>query len=118
MKKWADYLDEYGYNPGMQLCTDDFAGQSSHNCNLSLKAILGIAAYSFLSGDKSYMQKAAEYAKRWEKEAKAPHGATRLSFDNPNSWSLKYNIIWDSILEFNLFSDKLKKSEVELYSKK
>lgn len=118
MKKWADYLVKYGYDPGMQLCTDDFAGQSSHNCNLSLKAILGIAAYSILSGDDTYMRKAAEYARTWEKDAKALHGATRLSFDKPDSWSLKYNVVWDNILGFKLFSEDMKKAEVKLYKEK
>lgn len=118
MKAWSDYLVEYGYDPGMQLCTDDFAGKSSHNCNLSLKAILGIAAYSYLSGDPAYMKKASEYAKKWEKEAAAPHGATRLSFDNADGWSIKYNMVWDSILGFNIFSSDVKKAEISLYKSK
>ena len=85
MKRWAEYLVKYGYDPGMQLCTDDFAGKSNHNCNLSLKAILGIAAYSSLSGDEEYMKKAKDYAEKWEEDAKAQHGGTRLSFDNPKA---------------------------------
>ena len=118
MKAWADYLVKYGYDPGMQLCTDDFAGQSSHNCNLSLKAILGIASYSYLSGDNTYMKKAEEYARKWEKEAKAQHGATRLSFDKADSWSIKYNMVWDSLLGFHIFSDDVKKAEIKLYKSK
>lgn len=115
LKKWADYLIKYGYDPGEQLCTDDFAGHLNHNCNLSLKAILGIASYAMLSGDKSYMEIAKEYASKWEVDAKADHGATRLTFDIADGWSLKYNIVWDSLLEFNLFSEELKKKETEFY---
>ncbi len=117
MKKWADYLVENGYNPENQLCTDDFAGHFPHNCNLSVKAIMGIASYSLLSGDESYMKIAKEYAKKWEEDAKND-SATRLTFDQPDTWSLKYNMVWDNLLGFNLFSEDVKKREVELYKTK
>ena len=115
MKKWADYLVEFGYAPENQLCTDDFAGHLENNCNLSLKAILGIAAYADLANDEKYMEIAREYAVRWTSDAKASHGATRLTFDTDDTWSLKYNIIWDSILGYSLFSDELKNKEAEFY---
>ena len=118
MKRWADYLVEFGYDPGEQLCTDDFAGHLNHNCNLSVKAILGIAAYSLLSDDASYLEVARSLANRWEKDAIASHGATGLTFDLKDGWSLKYNIVWDSLLGFNLFSDEVKKREVEFYKTK
>ena len=118
IKKWADYLVEYGYDPGNQLCTDDFAGHLAHNCNLSLKAILGIRAYAYLSGDEKYEKIAKEYATKWEKEAKASHGATRLTFDTPDGWSLKYNLVWDNLLGFKMFSDEVKKNEIRQYESK
>lgn len=118
MKKWADYLIKYGYDPENQLCTDDFAGHLAHNCNLSIKAILGIAAYGELSGEAEYTKTAKEYVRRFESEAKADHGATRLTFDNSEGWSLKYNIIWDNLLGYKLFSDELKRKEIELYKTK
>lgn len=118
MKKWADYLVEFGYDPENQLCTDDFAGHLAHNCNLSLKAILGIAAYADLSADASYTDVAKKYAKRWEADAKADHIGTRLTFDDADTWSLKYNIVWDNLLGYKLFSDTIKKNETELYKSK
>jgi len=118
IKKWADYLAENGYDPGNQLCTDDFAGHLNHNCNLSLKAITALAAYSLLSGDDSYKEKAKEFALRWEKEAKNDFGATRLAFDKPDSWSLKYNMVWDSLLELGLFREETKRNEIKLYTSK
>ena len=118
MKKWADYLVEFGYDPANQLCTDDFAGHLARNCNLSLKAILGIAAYADLSGDSAYMETARRYAKQWEIDAKAAHGGTRLTFDGENGWSLKYNIVWDSLLGYGLFSDGVKENEIKVYLSK
>ena len=115
MKQWADYLVEFGYDPENQLCTDDFAGHLARNCNLSLKAILGIAAYGELAGDERYTKIAADYAKRWEVDAKAIHGATRLVFGAEDGWSLKYNIVWDSLLGYELFSKDCKERETAHY---
>ena len=118
LKKWVDYLVEYGYEPGEQLCTDDFAGHLAENCNLSLKAILAIAAYSYLFGEDKYLEIATSYAKKWEKDALAEHGATRLTFDNAEGWSIKYNMVWDNLLGFGLFSEGMKKKEIEIYKEK
>ncbi len=118
MKQWVDYLVKFGYDPSNQLCTDDFAGHLARNCNLSLKAILGIAAYADLSGDASYLEIAKKYAKNWEKDAKANHVGTRLTFDGADGWSLKYNIVWDDLLGYRIFSDEVKKAEIELYKSK
>lgn len=114
-KLWADYLVKYGYMPENQLCTDDFSGHIKNNCNLSLKAIIGIAAYSYLYNDNSYMDIAKKMAKDWEKDA-SNDLATRLSFDVKDSWSLKYNIIWDKIFGFGLFSEETYEKEIKLYS--
>ena len=64
------------------------------------------------------MDIAREYAKNWEKDAKANHDGTRLTFDGENGWSLKYNIVWDSILGYNIFSDEVKKNEIKVYKTK
>jgi len=118
MKGWVNYLLEYGYDPADQLCTDDFAGRLARNCNLSLKAILGIAAYADLSGEASYMETAKQWAKNWEKDAKANHAGTRLTFDKGESWSMKYNMVWDDLLGYRIFSDEVKKNEVRVYTEK
>ena len=115
LTKWADYLVTDGYDPGNQLCTDDFAGPSAHNCNLSIKAILAIAAYGKLFGEEKYIEIAREYAKKWQKDAMGKK-ATKLSFDNEDSWSLKYNIVWDKLLDINIFDESVFENEVALYS--
>ena len=118
LKKTADYLVEFGYDPALQICTDDFTGKFAHSCNLSIKAILGIASYGVLYSDEKYLSVAKEYAKKWEKESIGKYGSSRLTFDNENSWSLKYNIIWDKLLNLNIFSEEVFEREVKVYSEK
>ena len=117
LKKWADYLVKNGYDPGNQLCTDDFAGKWPHNCNLSIKAIVAIGAYGKIFSDSHYSKIANEYAAKWIKDTKAQTG-TLLAFDKKDTWSIKYNIIWDKYLGLGLFSDGIYKKEVEAYKKK
>ena len=115
--KWADYLSKYGYDPGNQLCTDDFAGHIDHNCNLSVKAIVALGVYARLSGNSSYFDTAKAMADKWTAEA-ATDKASRRCFDKPDSWSLKYNMVWDRIFGLGLFAGDVYKKEVALYSEK
>ncbi|MEG1874978.1 MAG: DUF4965 domain-containing protein, partial [Angelakisella sp.] len=121
LEQWVGYLLEYGADPGDQLCTDDFAGHLAHNSNLAAKAILGVEAYSILLDmlgrameAASYHNKAAAMAKDWERRA-ASGDHTVLSFGEPESWSLKYNLIWDKLFESNLFPEKTYERELAWY---
>ena len=117
MKKWADFLVDNGYRPANQLCTDDFAGHLPLNCNLSLKAIAAIAAYGQLTGDASYTAVAKDMATRFATEA-VNGTATRLTFDCEDSWSMKYNLVWDRLLGLRLFPEEFYKREQALYTEK
>ncbi len=118
---WADYLAENGQDPENQLCTDDFAGHWAHNCNLSLKAICGVAGYAEMArmkGDTEtadkYLAKAREMAKTWEQMA-AEGDHYRLAFDREDTWSQKYNMIWDKLWALGLFSDEVYDKEIKYY---
>ena len=118
---WADYLSENGQDPANQLCTDDFAGHWAHNCNLSVKAIMGIAGYAEMArikGDKAtadkYMARAKEMAVKWEQDAlEGDH--YRLAFDREDTWSQKYNMIWDKLWGTNLFPNGAMERDVQYY---
>ncbi len=121
---WVQYLIKYGRRPDTQLCTDDFAGHLKDNINLAIKAAVGIAAYAALleqtgaDGAEKYRLVAHEYAngimKYGEKFSHIP-----LTFDADDStFSLKYNMAFDKLLGFGLFTDACREREVDTYIQK
>lgn len=124
-EKWVKYLLEYGSDPGEQLCTDDFAGHLAHNVNLAFKAIMGVEAYSILMHAVGREEEAAQYhekARTMAKDAceRALDGDhTRLTFDGDSeSWSLKYNAVWDLVFGSGFWDDAFYSREIEQYRRK
>ena len=121
LKTWKNYLVKYGTDPGDQLCTDDFAGHLEHNANLSVKAIMGVEAYAMIEDmlgntetAREHHTMAKEMAQAWEKQAFAGDHYV-LAFGKPESWSLKYNLIWDKLWNCGLFSDAVYEKELAYY---
>ena len=121
LTRWAEYLRDKGFDPENQLSTDDFAGHLAHNVNLSAKAIIALGAFAQLSGlrgDKAlaaeYRTLAEQFARRWATEADAGDHF-RLAFDQPDTWSQKYNLVWDRVLGLNLFPAAVAKKETAFY---
>ena len=112
LEQWVAYLVKYGPDPANQLCTDDFAGHLAHNCNLALKAIMGVAAFGILHklrGNAEEAQKnlalAREMASNWIRNAADDDTVYRLAFDRPGSWSMKYNAVWDRVFGTGVFPE-------------
>jgi hypothetical protein len=124
LTKWASYLKDKGLDPENQLCTDDFAGHLAHNANLSIKAILALAAYGKLAGmlghsdvAHEYQTTAQDFAKRWVQMAKEDNHY-RLAFDRAGTWSQKYNLIWDKLLGLHIFPAEVSQQEIAFYKTK
>ena len=108
---WANYLNISLPDPGEQLCTDDFEGPSPHNVNLALKGILGLGSFALLlnaNGQTSeasvYRQAAEGFVQDWLKMGLYESGDHyRLQFDLANTWSTKYNLMWQYALGLDLF---------------
>lgn len=121
--KWANYLTKFGQDPESQLCTDDFAGHLAHNCNLSLKAIVALGlfgkaltVYGEVEKGAALSEQAKEMACIWQQMATVPSGLyTSLTFDQRNSWSMKYNMVWDKLFGLELFDEALMQKELEKY---
>jgi Domain of unknown function (DUF4965)/Domain of unknown function (DUF1793)/Domain of unknown function (DUF5127)/Domain of unknown function (DUF4964) len=121
LTKWAEYLKEKGLDPENQLTTDDFAGHVAHNSNLSIKAIDALAAYADLahllkqeSVAKDYGATAKSMAEKWVGMAQEGDHY-KLAFNSPGTWSQKYNLVWDIVLDYNLFPKKVRDEEMSYY---
>ncbi len=124
LKRYAEYLKIHGADPGEQLCTDDFAGHLAHNTNLSVKAIMGLEGYAIVmkyldnqAEYKKYHQLAKEMAADWEKRAFAEDHYS-LVFGESDTWSMKYNLVWDKLFGSELFSEEVYQKELAWYVKK
>ena len=116
LKKWADYLVEHGMSTESQLCTDDFAGHLAGNVNLTIKAMVGLAAFEYLAKrlnkpcSKAYMAGARSLAK-----AIATEGVMPLAHQTEGSYSLKYNLLFDKLFGFGLVDQAVLERETDYY---
>jgi hypothetical protein len=124
LTQWAQYLKVHGLDPENQLTTDDFAGHVAQNANLSIKAIDALGAYANLAKllhhdaeGRQYEMLAKTMAGQWVTMA-AEGDHYKLAFNSPGTWSQKYNLVWDKVLDYNLFPVKVREAEIAFYKTK
>ena len=115
LNRYATYAQASLPDPQDQLCTDDFAGPSPHNTNLAAKGIVALAAWaevarlnptvdaSMAEGDaKAYAGNASVLALKWQDMALDESGSHyKLQFDLPGTWSQKYNLLFQEVLQLD-----------------
>src|SRR5947207_6372127 len=121
LQQCAEYLRNEGMDPANQLSTDDFSGHLAHNSNLSIKAILALAGFATLADKTNRRAEALEYrevsrnmAERWVQLA-GDGDHFRLAFDKPGTWSQKYNLVWDRIVDVHVFHPSVARTEAQFY---
>jgi len=123
LTKWAAYLEQKGIDPENQLSTDDFAGHLAHNANLSIKAIEALGAFVLIARNTGHADLAQHYGQvvremptRWQEMAREGDHY-KLAFNQSNTWSQKYNLVWDQILGLNLFPKEILRTEWAYYAR-
>ena len=85
---------------------------------------MGLGGYAMLAGMRGLADEARHfrgvaerYAALWIERAR-DGDATRLAFDKPGTWSLKYNLVWDRLLGLGLFPEAELRREMAFYRTK
>ena len=80
--------------------------------------VAGFAEMAAIKGDKAtankYMAKAKEMGAKWEQTAREGDHY-RLAFDRNNTWSQKYNMVWDKLWSTNVFPNNAMQKEIKYY---
>jgi len=123
LQKWAAYLEQKGLDPENQLSTDDFAGHLAHNTNLSIKAIEALGAFVQIArgvGDRELANRYEAVVRplpaKWQRMG-LDGDHYKLAFDQPGTWSQKYNLVWDDCLDLHLFPKSIAQTEWAFYAK-
>lgn len=124
LKTWFGYIKKCGLVPTTQLCTDDFNTRIEANVNLSLKAMVGMKCFALiaerfghkedvLEAESSLKEFRDEFYSRFEGYCHLP-----LSYNTgEETYSLKYNMAYDVLFDFGIFTEELRQKEINCYLK-
>ncbi|GJE95231.1 DUF4965 and DUF1793 domain-containing protein [Phanerochaete sordida] len=115
LQNWADYLVDTTWPLRTPQVTLE---PSANSTNLALKGIIAIAAMSQISAANKrqqdadhYLSIAHSYVNSWTSHVLAPDQHIMLTFGQPDSWGLVYNMFSDKWLGTNLIDETVYASE-------
>lgn len=127
LETWADFILSEMPMPPKQLCTDDFEGPEANNTNLVVKGLLAIEAMAGLfdyAGNHTaaayYRGKIPDLLDFWLKNAIASDGShykREYNLDD-TSFSLKYNLLYQIIMNVTVFPAEVFEKELQYYATK
>jgi hypothetical protein len=123
LSKWADWLRRNGLDPVSQNSTDDFSGSYPHSCLLATKALMGIGSYVKMATMLGETDSARKYRAILDT---ATAGVIRRGYSSAGhfkkandlgneTWSQKYNLVWDKPLGLHVFADSIFANEMKVY---
>ncbi|KAK4191152.1 hypothetical protein QBC35DRAFT_36876 [Podospora australis] len=122
LEQWAQFLVNDSLIPSNQLSTDDFAGTLANQTNLAIKGIIGLKAMSqvalLTSNTDKFSVIADSYLDRWKtlginSDASPPHAT--LSYGDPDSHGILYNIYADKLLGLNFVDQSIFDMQSKFY---
>jgi hypothetical protein len=98
----------------------DIIGNPTNDTNLAAKGIIALKAFSDIlstigQSSNAYHDSATNYASTWQQLASTT-SAFSMSYGNPSSWSMLYNLFCDKWLKTGLFTDDVYSKLGSLYS--
>lgn len=122
LEKWANYLLANGKCPENQLTTDDFCGRKAKAINLTIKAAVGLYAFSEIAKQKGengekYLAAARDFASFVEDYSKGMKHMPSTFDLSDDTYSMKYNMAFDLWFGSNLFKTETYRKEAECYEK-
>lgn len=125
LKLWFQYIEKSGLVPETQLCTDDFFTRVEANVNLSIKALVGVKCFALMAERfghpedvkaanrclEAYKEEYYNYFKDCKHQPLSYH-------TGEDTFSLKYNMAYDVLFDFGIFSKEMREKEVECYLEK
>lgn len=108
------------------MCTDDFMGPSPHNVNLAAKGIIGVSSFGFICKQlglndeaEKYFRLAKDLADIWQLLAlDSDKTHFRLEYYRNNTFSLKYNLLFQYIIGLDTFPQSVIETELKFYMSK
>lgn len=130
LQAWADFCNASLPMPPSQLATDDFAGPAPNNTNLVIKGIVALGAFAQLLGARGGNSSAeAALYRGWAAGHVAflrdhatdsslpglPRIRRQYQLADGSSWSLKYNALYEYVLDLGVLPRDLVQGELRYY---